>query len=108
MTIYEQIKELLNDKKGCIVTSTEVKRELKAKYCTNTRSILLSDYCYNRTNDGIRFDKHIFEYICRNTYKYLGEDFPFTGKIYHKPIKQKVKEFGEWINGRMIRYQTEK
>ena len=100
MTIYEQIKELLKDKKDCIITATEVKKELKATYGTNTSSILLSDYCYNRTNDGIKFDKHIFQYIKKNTYKYLGEGYGFTGKIYHKPIKQKVDRIvGEWING---------
>lgn len=107
MTIYEQIKVFLRDRTGETVTAKEIKNALKAKYGTNTSSIIPSDYCYNRINDGIRFDKHIFEYIDHNNYKYLGERFPFTGLIFHKPTGQ-TSEFiyGEWNNGRKIIYKT--
>ena len=99
MTIYEQLIDLLKTRKGDIVATAEVKRELKKKYGTKASSILLYDYCYNRINNGIRFDKHIFEFLGGGKYKYLGPDYPFTGKIYHKPVHQKIIEVGEWING---------
>jgi len=100
MTIYEQILDLLKDKIGCIVLSSELKKELNEKYGTNTSSIILSDYCYNRYNDGIKFNKHIFQYINRNSYKFLSENYPFTGLIFHKPKKQKDEVIiGEWKNG---------
>ena len=102
MTIFEQIQEVLKEKKGSQVTSTEIKEELNAKYGTKKSSILLSDYCYNRTNTGIKFKKEtrIFEYIERNTYKYLGVGYPYTGKIIQKPIGGKAEIIvSEWING---------
>lgn len=105
MTIYEQLKDLLQDEKGYQITAAQIKALMKEKYGTNASSIIPSDYCYNRCNDGIDFDKHIFEYLGRNTYKYLGEGFPYSGKIFHKPVKQKFeKVLGEWINGNKIMY----
>jgi hypothetical protein len=99
MIIYEQIKEILKDRKGDIVTSTEMKREAKKRFGANPGSIIISDFCYNRINDGIKFDKHLFEYLERNTYKFLGENYPYTGKIYHRPQHQKEREVGEWKKG---------
>jgi hypothetical protein len=83
MTIYNQIIDLLKDNVGRIVSSSEVLEALKDE--TKASSIILSDYCYNRKNDGIKFDKHIFQYIDHNRYKFLGENYPFTGLIIHKP-----------------------
>jgi len=100
MTIYEQIKEILKDKIGSIVSSSQVKGWLYVKYNINASSIILSDYCYNRINFGIKFNKHIFEYIDRDTYKYLGENYPFTGLIFSKPLgEDKELVVGEWKNG---------
>ena len=107
MTIYEQLIELLKSRKGEIVTTAEVKRELKKKYGTKPSSVLLYDYCYNRINDGVKFDKHIFEFIDNGMYKYLGEDFPYTGKIYHNPQHQKLKDVGNWVNGRKHLYTSD-
>ena len=107
MTIYEQIKNILNDRIGSTVTASEIKHALKAKFGTNASSIIPSDYCYNRINDGIKFEKHIFEYIDHNIYKYLGERYPFTGLIFHKPTGQTNELiYGEWNNGRKIIYKT--
>ncbi|MCJ7447724.1 MAG: endonuclease NucS [Bacteroidales bacterium] len=100
LTIYEQIKSILKDKIGSIVTFSQVIEELFKKYGTNASSIILSDYCYNRINWGIKFNKHIFEYLDRDTYKYLGETYPFSGLIYAKPIGQNTEQVvGEWKNG---------
>jgi len=107
MPIYDQIQDILKDRIGSIVTASEIKHALKTKYGTNASSIIPSDYCYNRFNKGIRFNKHIFEYIDHKTYKYLGENYLFTGLIFHKPANQD-KDFivGEWIVGRKIFYLT--
>lgn len=100
MTIYEQIKDLLKDKVGCVVKPSDVKTQLFHKYETIPSSIMLYDYCYNRINDGTTFDKHIFQYIALGKYKYLGEKYPFTGLIIHKPQGQKTEKIvGEWKNG---------
>ncbi len=107
MSIVEQIKVTLTDCIGKILTATEIKNAVTVKYGTNANSIIPSDYCYNRFNSGISFDKHIFEYIGQNNYKYLGERYPYTGLIYHKPTNQNFDFIvGEWIAGRKIFYSS--
>lgn len=107
MTIYEQIKDTLTDRIGSILTASEIKNEVTSQYGTNANSIMPSDYCYNRFNSGIKFHKHLFEYITTNHYRYLGEDFPFTGLIYHKPANQNIDFIvGEWIAGRKVFYDS--
>jgi hypothetical protein len=104
-TIYGQIKEVLKDRIGSIVYSSQLKEELFKKYETNASSIILSDYCYNRLNKGIPFEKHIFEYLGHGTYKYLGENYLYTGLIYKKPQGQNNETIaGEWKNGSKILY----
>lgn len=100
MTIYEIIKEVLHDKINKVVTPSDVKNTLHELYGTNRDSIILSDYCYNRYNNGIAFNQHLFEYITRSSYKYLGENCLYTGLIFQKP-KGYGREVivGEWING---------
>jgi hypothetical protein len=107
MKIYEQIIETLKDRIGTTLTASEIKNAVTAKYGTNVNSVIPSDYCYNRFNSGILFDKHIFEYINQNSYKYLGERYLFTGLIYHKPANQNLDFIvGEWIAGRKIFYSS--
>lgn len=100
MTIYEQMKIVLQGKLNELITSSDVKSALMNHFGTNPDSVILSDYCYNRFNNGIPFNKHLFLYINRNTYKYLGEHYPYTGLIFHKP-KGSDEEIviGEWRNG---------
>ncbi len=105
MTIYEQIKEVLADKKNQMVTPAEVKEELQRKFNTNPGSVILSDYCYNRYNKGVPFQKHLFQYITKSTYKYIGENFAYTGLVFHKPQKQSGEQIvGEWRNGIKVLY----
>lgn len=100
LTIYDQLKEVLEGREGDIITATEMKDLLATKYGTNKESILLADYCYNRYNNGISFTKHLFQYIDRNMYKYLGENALYTGLIFQKK-KGETSEciVGEWIDG---------
>lgn len=105
MTIYERIKKIMEGKNGMVVTSTFIKNELKNKYRANVRSVLPSDFCYNRRNDGIEFKKEnrLFEYVGRNAYRYLGEKYPYTGKIYQRKLGS-VKDIsnGYWVNGQLF------
>lgn len=99
MTIYNQLKsELIIDK---IYSLSEIQTILNNKFNTNKKSIIPSDYCYNRLNKGIKFDKHIFIYLERNRYKYVEEDYKYAGKVYHKPHKSSLEiVVGEWTNGK--------
>lgn len=107
MTIYEQIKELLKDNIGIIVSSAEIKHDLYRKYETRSSSVLISDYCYNRYNTGIKFDRHLFQYINKSSYKFLGENYNYTGLIFHRPKgSQHEMIIGEWKNGEKIFYDN--
>lgn len=101
MTIYNQLKSVLIIDKT--YSLSEIQTILNNKFKTNIRSIIPSDYCYNRLNNGIKFDKHIFIYLERNLYKCVGENYKYTGKVYHKPLKTNLEiEVGEWINGKLL------
>lgn len=73
----------------------------------NETSILPSDYCYNRINVDLvdDFEKrlHLFEYVKKNTYKYLGENFKYTGNIEHLD-----KCVGRWENGKILHLDKDK
>jgi hypothetical protein len=107
MKIYNQIIEAYKDKKGEILTSKQIKNMLKLKFNTNSSSIIPSDYCYNRTNKGVNFNQHLFIRINRKEYKYLGENYPYIGRIYWKP-KQETNELfvGEWEDGKYTFFQN--
>lgn len=101
MTIYEQIKKVMEGKNGMEFTSEEIKSAVTSKFGANPTSVIPSDFCYNRTNNGInpREDNRLFEYLETGLYKYLGENYPYTGKIFHKPQGGEEKVVGEWNNG---------
>lgn len=105
-TIYEQIKTVLSNKTNALITPSEIIDQLKNKFGTNPDSVILSDYCYNRFNKGISFNKHLFQYINRSSYKYLGEQYPFNGLIFHKAKgSEEETVIGEWKNGEKIIYE---
>jgi hypothetical protein len=107
MNILDQILEYVKEKKTDLITSAEVKTALNKKHGTNPSSIILSDYCYNRYNTGIPFNKHVFRYVAKNLYEYLGEHFLYTGLIYHKPAGEKQEYIvGEWREGEKFMYEN--
>ncbi|MFS0576627.1 hypothetical protein AB1K83_13395 [Sporosarcina sp. 179-K 3D1 HS] len=108
MKIYDQLREILLGREGEIVTTKKLKFQLENRYGTNPGSIILSDYCYNRWNKGISFNQHLFEYVTKSTYKYLGERAAYTGLIFHRP-KGAAQEnvVGEWRAGVKLMYTAE-
>lgn len=102
MTIYEQIIEVCKDKSEEILTSAQIKSLVSLKFGTKEGSIIISDYCYNRTNRGINFNHHLFHYISRNEYRYLGENYNYSGEIYWKPRNKDEIFVGIWDNAKYI------
>lgn len=61
-----------------------------------------SDYCYNTTNAGVDFSdrsRRLFEKIGHGTYRYLGPDYPYSGKVTRTDRNGKTTLFGIWDNG---------
>lgn len=85
---------------GYIATSQEIYKIISDEYGTKPGSIIPSDYCYNRINNGISLDKPaIFEYIKRGQYKCLGLNFLYNGEIYHKAKDMPEILVGQCVNG---------
>lgn len=84
-------------------TRAEVIHMVFVKYGRNKESIIPTDYCYNRYNKGIKIEKRlrIFEYTCDKKFKYLGENYPYTGRVFHKPKGCCEICIGELINGEL-------
>ncbi len=105
MTIYEQVKEFLQGKEGQTITASELKQGLNKKYNTKGSSVIPSDYCYNRCNNGIKFDQHLLEYLAPGRYLILGENANYSGDIIHKPQgKKEERIIGNWNNGEKSLY----
>lgn len=87
-------------------TRSEIVNLVNSKFGCNPTSVIPSDYCYNRLNNGINYDKylHLFEYTDTKTYRYLGLDYPYTGKIVHKPKGGYEIVVGELKDGELITY----
>ena len=70
---------------GYVATRAELMVLMQKQYKVASGSIIPSDYCYNRINDGIALSKPtLFEYVDRGQYRCLGERYPYNGDIYHK------------------------
>ncbi len=84
--MIDAVKYLIEaDGVGHITTTAELLALLQEKYQITHGSIIPSDYCYNRVNDGITLSKPtLFEYLTRGQYRCLGKNYPYDGDIYHK------------------------
>ena len=102
------IETFKNTAIGTVFTRAEIVNLVVSKYGCNPTSIIPSDYCYNRLNNGINYEKylHLFEYTNTKQYRYLGLDYPYTGKIIHKPKGGYEVVVGELINGDLISYDN--
>jgi|GEM_PF-1064806 len=76
---------------GYEISSKKIKEEISLKYGVNPSSIIPSDYCYNRVNNGIDHKKKptLFKYIKPGKYSCLGNNYSYNGVVYHKPQKSK-------------------
>ena len=98
--------------KGTTFSAGEIEEMVRKKYGRTNGSILPSAYCYNRWSEGISKINRmcIFEYLYEakdeRKYKYIGEDYPYNGKVYHFPKSGDKKCIGECINGVFTEYEV--
>jgi len=91
-------------------TRSEIVEMVKNKFPNDefsTTSVIPSDYCYNllnygKINDPKLLEFNIFEYVDKNTYVYLGENYPYNKDILHRPKGGKPYKIGHRINGQRI------
>ena len=106
-SVYSKVAEEIkltfqNAEVGREYTSAEIKEKVNMTFGRNKSSVIPSDYCYNRDNDGINYKNsiHLFRYIESGKYEYLGENYPYNGKIYHRAKGEKFDiAVGEVVDG---------
>jgi len=105
MTIDEQMVEFANEMvhiygAGHIISLQEIYRYFEKTYNRRQGSVIPSDYCYNRINNGIQLNKPtVFEYLGNGNYRCYGVGYPYSGTLYHKPKSQKEFAVGKCVNG---------
>jgi hypothetical protein len=65
-------------------------------------SVMPSDHCYNRTNDGIRLNNTpMFIHEDHGRYRFVGRGYPYTGPLMHYPKGQPPRQVGQWMAGKL-------
>ena len=101
LKIKQKVQNVFQNRNGEKFTRKEIIDLVVNTYPgTNRRSVIPSDYCYNRINSGDRFDFHLFEWLDQDRYLCLGLNHPYTGTIYWRPIHESQdRPVGEWKEG---------
>ena len=111
MTNLERVREAMFQQKLRTVFSraeiVEIVRNAFSKDRFSLSSIMPSDYCYNlmnldKLNNSKLLDFNLFEYLGKDEYLYIGENYPFDKEIYHKPKSGSIYVIGKWVNGERI------
>lgn len=112
-TIAQDIVEALSNCKEDTLFKRKDIIKIVTDFCNcNPSSVIPSDYCYNRINDGIKNDfetrVHLFDYLGRNCYKYVGPNKKYSCTVMHKPKKGAEYQAGEMKNGIFIPLESYK
>ena len=84
LAIHEQVDIVLGLQGKTEFHTQEIRDLCWEKYRTNRTSVIPSDYCYNRTNEGITNEHRFLLYLQRGLYRYVGKDYPYNGPVYAK------------------------
>lgn len=90
MTVIEEIEEFTKTMPlNYEFSGSWFKNVLSKQYNRSAGSYIPSDYCHNRKNKGINYDKqpHYFLYLGRNKYKFVGKDYVYKGEVEENPRK---------------------
>lgn len=111
MTIYEALIKCFTGQEGQEFSRDQIIEKVLLVIDPKKESILPTDFCYNRINNGINFKQHLFEYLPNNSknkkkgqdaykFKYLGPGYPYSGPIQWKPKGKEEETVGFWEKGR--------
>lgn len=107
MTIAEEMEEYASEivkryGMGHVLSRGKIIDDFERIYHRDKKkqSVLPSDYCYNRINNGITLGKPaVFEYLGNSEYRCFGVGYPFNGSLYHQPKGQPEFVVGKCVNG---------
>ena len=87
-----------NFKIGNVYNHQEIRTLLEKNEVAILKNV--AAYSYNRWNKGMSEPLPFFEWQGRDSYLFLGENYPYTGEVYHHPQGGKVKKIGFWESGK--------
>lgn len=100
MTIFEKVNLVLSQQITSIFTTSEIKQLCSDKHNLNPSSVIPTDYCYNRINNGISNNKNILIYLGFGEFKYVGQSYNYQGWVYQRPKGYNEDIIvGQWKNG---------
>lgn len=109
---YKEVAEIINEyvkKHGTneCKSNSEIRALLTQNGVELNTMFQPSDLCYNRTTkhdvSGFAEAIHLFEYVGRNSYRILGEKYPYSGVIERRPKGEKnTISVGKWKDGNCI------
>lgn len=89
-----------------IIKRQDVLQLIKAQYPdTKLSSITIQDYCYNRVNKDSVLP--LFEVSKNGYYKYLGENYLYTGNVYWNNNKVATWDNGNYKSSKNIKLWSE-
>lgn len=94
MGIKEEIEQFLSSIPLNHEFSTRwFKAELSKQFNRSEDSYIPSDYCYNKTNKGVKYDRqpHYFLHIVRGKYRYVGKNYQYNGNIEQHHQNKKLQ-----------------
>ena len=96
MTIVEYVDNALRKQNKKIFSRKEIINICCNEYNLKPTSVIPSDYCYNKTNNGISFSSstRILIQTENGEYQYVGKNFRYSGPVYNKGII-----IGHWADG---------
>ena len=110
MTIADEfIETFKNEVVGTVFDTSTIVNMVCDNFNRSKDSINPADYCYNKWNAGMPSKEKrccLFEYLGAKTYKYLGENYQYNGKVYHKTKSGIEKCVGEWVDGVFSEYEV--
>lgn len=99
ITHYEMIEEVCREHKREELSRKTLNDMIFSKFGKLKSTIIFTDYCYNRINKGIKFDKYILIWLSAGKYEFVGSNYRYTGDIYWKPKGKLEKVVGHWKDG---------
>ena len=109
MSIDEKMSTVANelaDEFECehVITRNELQSIMWQRFNVAPGSVIPSDYCYNRLNNGITLKKPtLFKFLGGGKYLCLGEGYCYNGPIFHRQRGASVDDIvGQCIDGERI------
>lgn len=106
MKVEDEFRDTFKDVGlGSLFTSNEIVSMVKSKHGEDNQYKIPTAYCYNRWSKGLDEQGRLclFEYLYDSTddkkYKYLGENYSYSGKVFHHPKGGEKTCIGECVDG---------